>query len=110
MKQKSSRSAVSETARSPAVSRYVNRSATLVVNIDERFSGSMTAYVQRPKSVDRDFTSARPSAASDNTGAFIHAAVRAACQPDPPDLRAVDGCQVQASSMLRYSPFGSVWN
>ena len=40
MKQKSSRSAVSETARSPAVSRYVNRSATFVVNIDERFSAA----------------------------------------------------------------------
>ncbi len=41
-------------------SRYVNRSATFVFNIGERFFGSMTAYVQGPKSADYDFTSALP--------------------------------------------------
>ena len=41
-------------------SRFVNRSATFVFNIDERFFGSMTAYVHGPKSGDYDFTSALP--------------------------------------------------
>ena len=41
-------------------SRYVNRSATFVFNIGERFFGSMTAYVSGPKSGDYDFTSALP--------------------------------------------------
>lgn len=41
-------------------SRYVNRSATFVFNIGERFFGSMTAYVHGPKSGDYDFTSALP--------------------------------------------------
>jgi hypothetical protein len=41
-------------------SRYVNRSATFVFNIGERFYGSMTAYVQGPKSANYDFTSALP--------------------------------------------------
>ena len=41
-------------------SRFVNRSATFVFNIGERFYGSMTAYVQGPKSGEYDFTSALP--------------------------------------------------
>lgn len=41
-------------------SRYVNRSATFVFNIGERFFGSMTAYVHGPSSADYDFTSALP--------------------------------------------------
>jgi hypothetical protein len=41
-------------------SRYVNRSATFVFNIGERFFGSMTAYVRGPQSKDYDFTSALP--------------------------------------------------
>jgi membrane peptidoglycan carboxypeptidase len=41
-------------------SRYVNRSATFVFNIDERFFGSMTAYVRGPQSKNYDFTSALP--------------------------------------------------
>jgi membrane peptidoglycan carboxypeptidase len=41
-------------------SRYVNRSATFVFNIGERFFGSMTAYVAGPKAADYDFTSALP--------------------------------------------------
>ena len=41
-------------------SRYVNRSATFVFNIGERFFGSMTAYVHGPKSGNYDFTSALP--------------------------------------------------
>ena len=41
-------------------SRYVNRSATFVFNIGERFFGSMTAYVQGPQSANYDFTSALP--------------------------------------------------
>ena len=41
-------------------SRYVNRSATFVFNIGERFFGSMTAYVQGPQAKDYDFTSALP--------------------------------------------------
>jgi membrane peptidoglycan carboxypeptidase len=41
-------------------SRYVNRSATFVFNIGERFFGSMTAYVQGPQSEHYDFTSALP--------------------------------------------------
>jgi membrane peptidoglycan carboxypeptidase len=41
-------------------SRYVNRSATFVFNIGERFFGSMTAYVHGPRSADYDFTSALP--------------------------------------------------
>jgi membrane peptidoglycan carboxypeptidase len=41
-------------------SRYVNRSATFVFNIDERFFGSMTAYVRGPESENYDFTSALP--------------------------------------------------
>jgi len=41
-------------------SRYVNRSATFVFNIGERYFGSMTAYVHGPQSGDYDFTSALP--------------------------------------------------
>jgi len=41
-------------------SRYVNRSATFVFNIGERFFGSMTAYVHGPESKHYDFTSALP--------------------------------------------------
>ena len=41
-------------------SRYVNRSATFVFNIGERFFGSMTAYVAGPESGKYDFTSALP--------------------------------------------------
>jgi len=41
-------------------SRFVNRSATFVFNIDERFFGSITAYVHGPQSEDYDFTSALP--------------------------------------------------
>ncbi|SHN17197.1 Membrane carboxypeptidase (penicillin-binding protein) [Duganella sacchari] len=41
-------------------SRYVNRSATFVFNIGERFFGSMTAYVHGPASKNYDFTSALP--------------------------------------------------
>ncbi len=41
-------------------SRYVNRSATFVFNIGERFFGSMTAYVHGPQSAHYDFTSALP--------------------------------------------------
>jgi len=41
-------------------SRYVNRSATFVFNIGERFFGSMTAYVHGPQSANYDFTSALP--------------------------------------------------
>ncbi|MFC0251118.1 transglycosylase domain-containing protein [Massilia consociata] len=41
-------------------SRYVNRSATFVFNIGERFFGSMTAYVAGPQSGNYDFTSALP--------------------------------------------------
>ena len=41
-------------------SRYVNRSATFVFNIGERFFGSMTAYVHGPDSENYDFTSALP--------------------------------------------------
>jgi membrane peptidoglycan carboxypeptidase len=41
-------------------SRYVNRSATFVFNIGERFFGSMTAYVHGPQSAKYDFTSALP--------------------------------------------------
>lgn len=41
-------------------SRYVNRSATFVFNIGERFYGSMTAYVHGPQSANYDFTSALP--------------------------------------------------
>ena len=50
-------------ARGGAVieSRYVNRSATFVFNIGERFFGSMTAYVHGPESAKYDFTSALPT-------------------------------------------------
>jgi hypothetical protein len=41
-------------------SRFVNRSATFVFNIGERFYGSMTAYVHGPESKNYDFTSALP--------------------------------------------------
>jgi membrane peptidoglycan carboxypeptidase len=41
-------------------SRFVNRSATFVFNIDERFFGSMTAYVHGPDAAHYDFTSALP--------------------------------------------------
>jgi membrane peptidoglycan carboxypeptidase len=41
-------------------SRYVNRSATFVFNIGERFFGTMTAYVHGPQSENYDFTSALP--------------------------------------------------
>ena len=41
-------------------SRFVNRSATFVFNIGERFFGSMTAYVHGPNAANYDFTSALP--------------------------------------------------
>ncbi|MES2151493.1 MAG: transglycosylase domain-containing protein [Pseudomonadota bacterium] len=41
-------------------SRFVNRSATFVFNIGERFYGSMTAYVHGPQAENYDFTSALP--------------------------------------------------
>ncbi|MET3134080.1 membrane peptidoglycan carboxypeptidase [Oxalobacteraceae bacterium GrIS 1.11] len=41
-------------------SRFVNRSATFVFNIGERFFGSMTAYVRGPGAKNYDFTSALP--------------------------------------------------
>jgi membrane peptidoglycan carboxypeptidase len=41
-------------------SRFVNRSATFVFNIGERFYGSMTAYVRGPEAEHYDFTSALP--------------------------------------------------
>ncbi|MDP2368917.1 MAG: transglycosylase domain-containing protein [Rhodoferax sp.] len=41
-------------------SRVVNRSATFVFNIGERFFGSITAYVHGPQAADYDFTSALP--------------------------------------------------
>ncbi|VXB37629.1 transglycosylase domain-containing protein [Massilia sp. 9I] len=41
-------------------SRYVNRSATFVFNIGERYFGSMTAYVHGPQAGNYDFTSALP--------------------------------------------------
>ena len=41
-------------------SRFVNRSATFVFNIGERYFGSMTAYVAGPQSGNYDFTSALP--------------------------------------------------
>jgi membrane peptidoglycan carboxypeptidase len=41
-------------------SRFVNRSATFVFNIGERFFGSMTAYVHGPEAGNYDFTSALP--------------------------------------------------
>jgi membrane peptidoglycan carboxypeptidase len=41
-------------------SRFVNRSATFVFNIGERFYGSMTAYVQGAQAEHYDFTSALP--------------------------------------------------
>ncbi|MES2017171.1 MAG: transglycosylase domain-containing protein [Pseudomonadota bacterium] len=41
-------------------SRFVNRSATFVFNIGERFYGSMTAYVRGPDAANYDFTSALP--------------------------------------------------
>jgi membrane peptidoglycan carboxypeptidase len=41
-------------------SRYVNRSATFVFNIGERFFGTMTAYVRGPDAAHYDFTSALP--------------------------------------------------
>ncbi len=41
-------------------SRFVNRSATFVFNIGERFFGSMTAYVRGPEAANYDFTSALP--------------------------------------------------
>jgi membrane peptidoglycan carboxypeptidase len=41
-------------------SRYVNRTATFVFNIGERFYGTMIAYVHGPQSANYDFTSALP--------------------------------------------------
>lgn len=41
-------------------SRVVNRSATFVFNIGERYFGSITAYVHGPQAADYDFTSALP--------------------------------------------------
>jgi membrane peptidoglycan carboxypeptidase len=41
-------------------SRFVNRSATFVFAIGDRYFGSMTAYVQGPDSENYDFTSALP--------------------------------------------------
>jgi membrane peptidoglycan carboxypeptidase len=41
-------------------SRYVNRSATFVFNIGERFFGTIIAYVHGPDSANYDFTSALP--------------------------------------------------
>ncbi|MES2934415.1 MAG: transglycosylase domain-containing protein [Pseudomonadota bacterium] len=41
-------------------SRFVNRSATFVFNIGERFFGSITAYVHGPQAENYSFTSALP--------------------------------------------------
>ena len=41
-------------------SRVVNRSATFVFNIGQRFFGSITAYVHGPQAAQYDFTSALP--------------------------------------------------
>jgi len=41
-------------------SRVVNRSATFVFNIDERFFGTLIAYVPGAQAADYDFTSALP--------------------------------------------------
>ena len=41
-------------------SRVVSRSATFVFNIDQRYFGSITAYVYGPQAADYDFTSALP--------------------------------------------------
>jgi hypothetical protein len=41
-------------------SRFVNRSATFVFNIGERFFGTIIAYVHGPESENYDFTSALP--------------------------------------------------
>lgn len=41
-------------------SRVINRSATFVFNIGERFFGSITAYVHGPQAAKYDFTSALP--------------------------------------------------
>lgn len=41
-------------------SRVVNRSATFVFNIGERYFGSITAYVHGPQAANYDFTSALP--------------------------------------------------
>ena len=41
-------------------SRVVNRSATFVFNIGERYFGSITAHVRGPQAADYDFTSALP--------------------------------------------------
>lgn len=41
-------------------SRVVNRSATFVFNIGQRFFGSITAYVHGPQAAKYDFTSALP--------------------------------------------------
>lgn len=41
-------------------SRFVNRSATFVFNIGQRFFGSITAYVHGPQAANYDFTSALP--------------------------------------------------
>jgi hypothetical protein len=41
-------------------SRVVNRSATFVFNIDERFFGTMIAYVPGSKAADYGFTSGLP--------------------------------------------------
>jgi membrane peptidoglycan carboxypeptidase len=41
-------------------SRFVNRSATFVFNIGERYFGSVTAYVHGPQAEHYDFTSALP--------------------------------------------------
>ena len=38
----------------------VNRSATFVFNIDERFFGTLIAYVPGPQAADYDFTSGLP--------------------------------------------------
>ncbi|NMM37004.1 MAG: penicillin-binding protein [Glaciimonas sp.] len=41
-------------------SRVVNRTATFVFNIDERFFGTIIAYVAGPQAADYDFTSGLP--------------------------------------------------
>ncbi len=41
--------------------RFVNRTATFLFNIDERFFGSITAYVHGPQAANYDFTSALPA-------------------------------------------------
>lgn len=88
-------------------SRYVNRSATFVFNIGERFFGSMTAYVHGPESKNYDFTSALPvqllvvlapnlmplidPQAAPRPGAAPAVALRTGGQPAAAPLRACGG-------------------